>query len=176
MQDIIIINIKITPLTTYAYHFLIDLITASGRKGDASPPFLMISRTMVDATEVYFGSPVRKIVSMEGSIVLFASAIVFSYSKSDNITDATKNKPGTHLIAEINRKSFIYGSFNNGFITKYFFNPLHSLLGAKHRCFGRIDTNGNNDFVEQWYCTFNDIHVTKCYRVKCSREIGRYVA
>ncbi|MEY3332895.1 MAG: hypothetical protein RLZZ176_1195 [Cyanobacteriota bacterium] len=56
--------------------------TASGKKGDASPPFLKISLTMVEATLVYFGSPVRKMVSIFESIVLLASAMVFSYSKS----------------------------------------------------------------------------------------------
>jgi hypothetical protein len=54
----------------------------SGKKGEASPPFLIISLTIVEATEVYLGSPVKKIVSIVGSRVRFASAIVFSYSKS----------------------------------------------------------------------------------------------
>ena len=37
---------------------------------------------MVEATEVYLGSPVRKMVSIFLSIVRLASAIAFSYSKS----------------------------------------------------------------------------------------------
>ena len=59
-----------------------DFATTSGRNSDASPLFRMMSRTIVDATEVYLGSQVRKKVSIDGSNVLFASAMVFSYSKS----------------------------------------------------------------------------------------------
>src|SRR5688572_11073916 len=49
-----------------------DWKTISGRKWLASPLFLMISRTIVDATEVYFGSQVRKTVSMDLSRVRLA--------------------------------------------------------------------------------------------------------
>ena len=59
-------------------YFFKLLITALGKNGEASPPFLIISLTIVDATEVYLGSPVKKIVSIFLSKVLFASAIVFS--------------------------------------------------------------------------------------------------
>ena len=41
-----------------------DFATISGKKGDASPPLRMISRTIVEATEVYLGSPVKNIVSI----------------------------------------------------------------------------------------------------------------
>src|SRR5487761_2298706 len=51
------------PNTHYSYRFK-DRMTASGRKGDASPPFFRISRTIVEATEVYLGSPVKKTVSI----------------------------------------------------------------------------------------------------------------
>src|SRR3954464_13332636 len=61
--------------------FILSAMTF-GRKWDASPLFLMMSLTMVDATDVYFGSPVRKKVSISGSRVRLASAMVFSYSKS----------------------------------------------------------------------------------------------
>ena len=59
-----------------------DFATISGKNGDAFPLFLIISLTIVEATDVYLGSQVKKKVSMPGSRVLFASAIVFSYSKS----------------------------------------------------------------------------------------------
>src|SRR6185369_926079 len=62
--------------------FLILSAMIFGRKCDASPLFLIMSLTIVEATEVYLGSPVKKKVSIPGSSVLFASAIVFSYSKS----------------------------------------------------------------------------------------------
>src|SRR6187200_410015 len=56
--------------------------TSGGKKCEASPPFFIISLTIVEATDVYLGSPVRKIVSIDLSRVRLASAIVFSYSKS----------------------------------------------------------------------------------------------
>src|SRR5215204_7140094 len=56
--------------------------TSGGKKCEASPPFFIMSLTIVEATEVYLGSPVRKIVSIDLSRVRLASAIVFSYSKS----------------------------------------------------------------------------------------------
>jgi len=47
----------------FGFYFNV-LKTIAGRKCLALPPLRIISRTMVDATEVYFGSPVRKIVSI----------------------------------------------------------------------------------------------------------------
>src|SRR6478752_4102007 len=53
---------------SYAYlirYFFFKLsITTSGKNGEASPPFFIISRTMVEATWVYLGWPVKKTVSM----------------------------------------------------------------------------------------------------------------
>ena len=42
----------------------IDVETTSGKNREASPPFRMMSLTMVEAMEVYFGSQVRKKVSI----------------------------------------------------------------------------------------------------------------
>jgi hypothetical protein len=68
------------------------MFTASGRNSEALPPLRMISRTMVDATEVYFGSPVKKDgfdIFVECAVGIGDGLFVF---KIAYITDTAENK------------------------------------------------------------------------------------
>src|SRR5579862_3747922 len=64
------------------YLVIRSLATTAGKNGPASPPLRRTSLTNVEATDVYWGKQVRKIVSISLFRLRFISAIAFSYSKS----------------------------------------------------------------------------------------------
>jgi len=125
---------------------------------------------MVEATEVYLGSPVRKNCFNGRVECAVGIGNCFFIFKIAYIANAAQYKLCAYFFAKVNGKSIVNSCFYFWLFFVDAFKPAHALLCRKHGRFGRVDANADNDFIKKRQCAVDDVGVAECYGVEGAGE------